>query len=165
VGIAGPGRIWLDAPTLEVVDDEVPLSGHEHDQKMAGWELSGPGAEHSMLVQEGDAIHLTSRERGRVVIERTAPAKPWAGRKVSASLEFKTRGLSSGATCFLSTQRSRHEHVPLSLAQKALPHTSEGFARCDLSLSVEADARWVVFGINHGSQGELWLKHARIDAR
>jgi eukaryotic-like serine/threonine-protein kinase len=32
-GIAGPGRLWMDAPTIEVVGDDVPLSGHEHDLK------------------------------------------------------------------------------------------------------------------------------------
>jgi len=167
IGVLGTGRIWLDEPTIELVGDDVPLSGHAHDKALGGWLLTGAGAEATRLDEADGAVHASTPELATKSVElvQLVPASAHLGKRAVASFEVRTRDLTSGAACFLEARASRHAEVPLAAASKTLPPSTAGSTVCELEVDAAKPAAWIAFGVRHVGRGEVWVRGKKLTSR
>jgi hypothetical protein len=170
VGVAGPGKLWVDDAKLEVVGNDVPASSaFEGEQTVGEWLMTGVGAPDFAFAAEGDAVRVERKEPSSkrfVAVVRAVPADAFVGKTVAAALDVRTEGLDGPGVCILKFQRAR----PLAYAgflgaqHKETPATAPSF-HCDLSASVPEGTKWILYGFSYRGGGKAWIKGGRIEAK
>jgi hypothetical protein len=168
VGRTGPGRLWFDALALEIVGDDVPVSGHETDRVVGEWTVSGLGTGTGRARLEGAELHITlpSYAEPPLSVVRRIALEPKVGGTATVTIDVQTRELNMKPTCSVRTLRARYASESLETASKALPPTSDGFVKCELSLEIGPTARWVELGLGglHG-RGEIALREGTVEMK
>lgn len=165
VGIAGPGEMWFDAPTMEIVGPEVPVTPlFDGEQKIGDWLMTGVGAQDYKITQDDKAIRL-ERNAGNnstkyVHLLRVVPADKLVGKKVKATLDVRVEGLESEGACVLKAQKGRDLTYNGYLASDAKPVAvdAKGEVHCAMEAQIPAGTKWVLYGFAMHGGGKAWIK-------
>ncbi len=76
IGIAGPGKAWIDDPKIEFVGSDVALTAaYPGEQTIDDWLMTGVGAPDYALARDGNAVRIESSKSDRyVALVHVAPA-------------------------------------------------------------------------------------------
>ena len=169
VGIAGPGRMWIDEPKLEVVGPDVPVTRvFPGEQTVGDWLMTGVGAPEYALSQDAKAVRLDAKTDGRrfVHLLRVVAAAPHVGKKVKLSLEMKATSDES-VLCVAKVLTTPQWTYGASLAlgtQQPSEDRSARFVPCDMTLDVPEGAKWILFGVGAEGTGQLWVRGGTVTA-
>ncbi len=164
VGIAGPGVMWFDAPTMEIVDASVPVTPqYEGEEAVGDWLKTGVGAADFTLALDGKDVRVERKDDASkrfVAVVRTVDATPFVGKKIKAELDIKTDGLDGDAVCLVKVQAEReltYSHF-LAVESKPVSKSTKDFEHCALETTIPTGAKFILYGISYRGAGKAWLR-------
>jgi hypothetical protein len=175
VGVAGPGDLWVDAPSLEVVGADVPITPMPErqvaDAKFEGEQtvgVTGVGAPDHALSQDGAAVKVspTVADPKRFVhVLRVEKADAYVGKTIKITFEVKADGSVSGGCVAKALGASQWVYMGRTFGtafQEQPAGATNGFVTCELSLTVAEGARWILYGHASRGSGNVWVKGGSI---
>lgn len=159
VGIAGPGKLWVDEPKMEVVGADVPVTPMYPGEVTVGeWTMTGVGAPDYALAADGKGVRVERKVDGSkrwVAVVRAVPADALRGKKVTATLDVRTDGLDAEGLCLLKIQRSRDLAYQGFIEAQSAPvaASTPSPRRCTVSATIAQDARWILYGFTYRGAG------------
>ncbi len=164
VGIAGPGTLWFDAPTIEVVGADVPVTPFYEGEKQVGdWLMTGVGAPDFKLEADDKAVRIertVESSQRFVAVVRSVPAAAFAGKTARATFDVKTEGLEGEGACIIKAQNERDLAYQgfLAFDMKKVDATTKGFTHCEVQVAVPSAAKYLVYGFTYRGAGKAWVR-------
>ena len=169
VGISGPGEMWFDAPNMEIVGPEVPVTPmFDGEQKIGDWVMTGVGAPDYEITQDDKAIRLErnagSDSQKYVHLLRVVPADKLVGKKVKATFDVRVEGLESAGACVLKAQKGRDLAYQGFLASDSKPVAvdAKGEVHCAMEAEIPAGTKWVLYGYALHGGGKAWVRGGSV---
>ncbi|HEY8088540.1 MAG TPA: hypothetical protein VIF09_11860, partial [Polyangiaceae bacterium] len=184
VGLAGPGRLWLDGAKAEAVGDDVPLSRPVLRQRPAPppvrsgvpeWDLSGDDpAEYAASVDQGvkHAGRASGTLRSRVAAPKGAAAleqrlvpERYRGKRVRMRAYVRTENVTGWAGLWMRVDAADPDHRWTAfdnMSERPLRGTRD-WARYELVLDVAPDASAIAFGMLLHGAGQAWIDDVVFD--
>lgn len=168
VGIAGPGVLWFDAPTVEIVGDDVPVTPKfPGEQTVNDWLMTGVGAPDFKLEADEKSARITrvvESSRRFVAVVRAVAAEPFVGKAATVAFDVRTDGLDGGGMCILKVQTERELAYGgfLALEMKDVPASTPDFMPCALHTTVPTGAKWILYGFSYRGGGKAWVRGGTV---
>ena len=167
IGIAGPGKAWIDEPNIETVGTDVALtSAYPGERTVDDWLMTGVGAPDYTLARDGNAVRIESTKQSvrYVALLHVVPATSFVGKKAHATLEVRADGIQGQVMCIMKVQRVRDLQYGgfLAFDMKPNPGTTSGFVKCDLGADVSDGAKWILYGASYKGDGKAWVRAGSI---
>lgn len=168
VGIAGPGVMWFDAPTIEGVGTDVPVTPlYPGEQTVNEWLMTGVGAPDFKLAAEDKAVSIersVATSQRFVAVVRAVPAGRFAGKKAKVAFDVRTEGLDNEGSCTVKVQNERELAYSgyLAVEMKRVPPTTKDFTPCNLEVLVPKEAKWILYGFTYRGAGKAWVRGGTI---
>jgi hypothetical protein len=172
VGVAGPGRVWLDHVRMEVVGPEVPLTSPSNHPP-ASW---GPGGDDveayaigvdSNVKRAGHASGtiraLAGRPRGFATLSQWFTGM-YLGKRLRFTAYVKTEGVAGWAGLWMRVDRPGIQPPSAfdKMEDRPIRGTSD-WKRYEVVLDVAPDAADVAFGVLLDGPGQVWIDDAAFE--
>jgi hypothetical protein len=178
VGVAGPGKLWIDEPKVQVVGSDVPVTNHRAasssnafpgEVTVADWLMTGVGAPDYAFVADGDAVRIEPKEASPsrfVAVVHVLPADAYVGKHVTVSFDLRTDGVAEGA-CIAKAQDGRVLQYAGFLGGnfKEVKGPQPAFTPCEVGFDVPPDTKWILYGYSYKGMGKAWLRGGKLEAR
>jgi hypothetical protein len=179
IGLAGPGKMWIDRTTIEIVGDAAPSEhgvrgakngAYSYTAVAPGWILSGSEpADYEARVDaenkhagrsSGSLRSVASKPKGFGTLMQSSSAHAYLGKRVRLSAFLKTKDVASWAGLWLRVDGPNAQRGgPLAfdnMMDRPLKGTSD-WARYEIVLDVPAEATALAFGALIDGSGQLWM--------
>ncbi len=186
VGLAGPGRVWLESARLEVVGPDVPVTRATPVRPappparaaVPAWSFScDPASDYEAGVDESvkHAGHAAGRLRsivpaptGHATLDQRLAPEAYRGKRLRMRAFVKTQVLTGWAGLWMRVDApspgSEHpQWIEFDNMEERPLHGTSDWARHEVVLDVAPDASGVAFGVLLHGGGQVWIDDVSFD--
>ena len=101
-----------------------------------------------------------------MAVVRVVKAAPYAGKKITATIEARTEDLRRGSCIVKAQTIQRLQYAGFLAAELGkLPPTTSGFERCQIDVEIPPATKWLLVGFTHAGDGTVWLRDVKLEVR
>jgi hypothetical protein len=171
IGIAGPGKIWLEAAKLEVIDKntartETTKPAVDHGS-VPGWMLAGD-APSDFAIAVDPAVKKAGHASGTIrsvidkpkgfgtLMQQSAPTS-YLGKRLKLSAMIKSENVASWAGLWMRIDGSGKRSLAFDNMQNRPIKGTTDWTRYDVVLDVASEATNLAFGVLLDGPGQVWI--------
>jgi hypothetical protein len=172
VGLAGPGKLWLEKVVMEVVSTDVPLTGTSHPPP-SHWGPSGDDVDAYTIALDpnvkrgghasGTVRAIEPHPRGFASISQWFSGM-YLGKRLRFSAYVKAEGVAGWAGLWMRVDRQGIQRPSAFDNMQDRPIKGTGdWTRYEVVLDVAPDAADVAFGLLLNGPGQVWMDDAAFE--
>jgi hypothetical protein len=180
VGVAGPGRIWLDGAKLEVVGNDVPLTrrerspGNSSSHAVRGWILAGDDMPEYAIAADTSTKHagrasgslraLVAKPRGFGTLMQSFKEDAYLGKRLRLSAFVKANDVDGWAGLWMRVDgpNGRRSTAFDNMQDRPIKGTSD-WTRYEIVLDVASEATNIAFGVLLHGAGQVWIDDVKFE--
>jgi hypothetical protein len=172
VGVAGPGKVWLESAKVEAVGADVAATGQKPGP-VPGWTLEGDDVpEYSIALDtavkhggghaSGALRSVVPQPKGFGTLDQGFGARPYAGKRLRVRAFIKADKVTGWAGLWMRVDGERTGLAFDNMEKRPIKGTRD-WARYDVVLDVAADSTAIAFGVLLYGAGQVWMDDVAFD--
>jgi hypothetical protein len=184
IGLAGPGRIWLESTKVETVGGDVPVTRPlartppAARASVPGWTLSGDGAHDYAGAIDGAVMHggrasgtlraVGAAPKGSAALSQWLEPQPYRGKRLRLRAFVKADKVTGRAGLWLRVDAPGAPGAEVrwtafdDMEDRPIRGTSD-WTRHEVVLDVAPDAAAIAFGVQLEGPGQVWIDDVSFD--
>jgi hypothetical protein len=180
VGVAGPGKIWIENAKLEVVGNDVPLTLGQRprrspsSQAVRGWILAGDDTSEYAILADPSTKHagrasgslraVVSKPRGFGTLMQSFWDGAYLGKRLRLTAFVKASAVDGWAGLWMRVDGAAgHPSLAFdNMQDRPITGTSD-WTRYDVVLDVASEATNIAFGVLLHGAGQVWIDEVKLD--
>jgi hypothetical protein len=173
VGIAGPGRLWVDDPKLEVVGSDVAVTGTTPpESKVKGWFLHGDNPDSyeidvdAATKHSGKAsgsIHSVKVSTGFGTLMQRVPSAAYLGKRLRLSAFIKAEGVDNWAGLWMRLDTEANNGISFDNMEDRPIKGTVDWKKYEVVLDVPISATNLSFGVLLAGPGRVWIDDVKLE--
>jgi len=175
VGIAGPGRLWVDDPKLEIVGSDVAVTGRppkRENSKLKGWILTGDSPDAYEIDLDPTTKHngkgsgtirsISSPTGFGTLMQQSSPAA-YLGKRVRLSAFVKAEGVEKWAGLWMRLDTDARSTVSFDNMEDRPIKGTVDWRKYEVVLDVPSNATNLAFGVLITGAGHVWIDDLKFE--
>jgi len=174
IGIAGPGRIWLQQVKVDVVEQQAPAPDEPRKTNIRGWILGGDDpAEYAITVDStikraghgsGSLRSLVPQTKGFGTLMQSIAPDAYLNKRVRLSAFVKAENVTGWSGLWLRVDgKEARSSIAFDNMQSRPIKGTQDWARYEVVLDVAKEATTIAFGVLLHGGGQVWIDDMSLE--